>query len=78
MNTNSIFIWIGSPKPHLRRFRLAAGVFLFCRHAFLEKCVFHSKTDMFRQSLVNMGKYLALQKNTISERKIQIMLRNGT
>ena len=26
-NIKIIFIWIGNPKPHLRRFRLAAGAF---------------------------------------------------
>ena len=26
ININIILIWVGNPKPHLRRFRLAAGV----------------------------------------------------
>ena len=33
------FIWIGNPKPHLRRFRLAAGV-VFLGMPFGKKAVF--------------------------------------
>ena len=33
---DSTFKWIGSPKPHIQRFRLAAGIFLFgLRHTLL-------------------------------------------
>ena len=41
---NIIFIWIGNPKPHLRRFWLAAGavfwktnMFCFAKGMFLQK-----------------------------------------
>ena len=39
INTSGIFIWIGNPKPHLRRFRLAAGNF-FVTCPFGKRCVF--------------------------------------
>ena len=41
MDINTIFIWIGNPKPHSR---LAAGIFLFeNQHAFFQKCLFSPK-----------------------------------
>ena len=40
VNVSVIFIWIGSPKPHLRRFRLAADVFVFVQPAFCKKLRF--------------------------------------
>ena len=42
INIHSIFIWIGNPKPHLWRFRLAAGAFCFeNRYAFFRKVYFY-------------------------------------
>ena len=41
LNTHDIFLWIGIPKTHLRRFRLAAGA-LVCKNqrAFLKTCIY--------------------------------------
>ena len=41
ININDISIWLGTPKPHLRRFRLAVGVFFVeTRNSLLTKSVF--------------------------------------
>ena len=51
INIIDIFIWIGIPKPHLRRFRLAAGA-SFCF------CAFHGHTIFEMTFLGNACQHL--------------------